>query len=202
MDQITDELNHGEGPRLCNLALPTSFIQAWPRLVACFTFMSNEDYRRAKCKLIKTVGSLYEGRKDLMRSLAMSPLDEKETVLPLGVAALLFKNMQRDINPASPNTDDVVSTYDEYYNLLVKSFMCPGTGWARSVSNNVHRKTKCTSIHIAVFTRKSLRYFAKKSSACEESYTVKSTFSRAYCCFWRNLLTKVLLRISAIARPI
>ena len=164
MDQITNEMNHGEGPLLCNLALPTSFIQAWPQLVACFTFMSSEDYSRAKCKLIKTVGSLYEGRKDLMRSLTMSPL--KETVLPLGVAALLFKNMQGDINPASPNTGDVLSTYNEYYHLLVKSFMCPGTGWACSVSNNVHRKTKWTSLHIAVFTRRSLRYSAKKSSAC------------------------------------
>ena len=166
MDQITDEMNHREGPLPWNLALPTLFAKAWLQLVAGFTFMSNEDYRRAKPKLLDSVGSLYEGRRDLMRSLARSPLYEKETVLPLGVATLLFKNLQGDITLGSPNVGDVLSTYDEYYHVLVKSSMCLGIGWAPSVSNDVHRNMKCTSIHIVVFTRKSLRYFAKKSSAC------------------------------------
>ena len=166
LDQITDEINHGEGPFPWNLALPTPFADAWLQLVACFTFMSNEDYSRAKSKLLNCVGSLYEGRRDLMRSLAMSPLYEKETVHPLGVAALLFKSIQGDITLGSPNIGDILSTYDEYYHILVKFLICPAIGWAPSVSNNVHRKMKCTSIYIVVFTGKSLRYFAKQSSAC------------------------------------
>ena len=121
MDQITDELSHGEGPFPWKLAPTTSFADAWLQLVACFTFMSYEDYRRAKSELRRCIASLYKGRRDLMRSLATSPLYEKETVLPLGVAALVFKNLQGDITLGSPDVGDILSTYDEYYYVLVRS---------------------------------------------------------------------------------
>lgn len=127
MDQITDELSHGEGLFPWNLAPPTPFADAWLQIVACFTFMCYEDYRRAESKLRDCTASLSKGRRDLMRSLATSPLYDKEMVLPLGVAALVFKNLQGDITLGSPNGGDVLSTYDEYYHVLVRPF---GISWA------------------------------------------------------------------------
>lgn len=121
MTQITDEMSHGEGPFHWTLALPTTFADAWLQLVACFIFMSGEDYSRAESNLRYCFALLYKGRKDLMRSLASSPFYVKETVLPLGVAALLFKNLHKDITLGSPGVGDVLSTYDEYYNILVGS---------------------------------------------------------------------------------
>ena len=129
MDQITDELSHGRGPFPWNVAPPTPFADAWLQLVACFTFLSYEDYYSAEFKLRDCTASLHKGRRDLMRSLATSPLYEKETVLPLGIAALVFKNLQGDITLGSPNVDDVLSTYDEYYHVLVRSL---GISWARN----------------------------------------------------------------------
>ena len=128
MDQITNEFSHGRGPFPWNLAPPPSFADAWLQLVACFTFLSYEDYRRAESKLRDCTASLHKGRRDLMRSLATSPLYEKETVLPLGIAALVLKNLQGDITLGSPNVGDVLSTYDEYYHVLVRS---RGVSWAR-----------------------------------------------------------------------
>ena len=128
MDRITDELSHGRGPFPWNLAPPIPFADAWLQLVAYFTFLSHEDYYRAKVNIRDCTASLHKGRRDLMRSLATSPLYEKETVLPLGIAALVFKNLQGDITLGSPNVGDVLSTYDEYYHVLVRSF---GVSWAR-----------------------------------------------------------------------
>ena len=132
MDQITDEVSHGEGSFPWKVTPPTSFADAWLQLVACFTFLSYEDYRRAESELAGCFASLFKGRRDLMRCLATGPLYKKETVLPLGVAALVFKNLQGDITLGSPNVGDVLSTYDEYYHVLVRflglSWTCMGTG--------------------------------------------------------------------------
>ena len=128
MDQITNEFSHGRGPFPCNLAPLPPFVDAWLQLVACFTFLGYGDNRRADSKLHDCTASLYKGRRDLMRSLATSPLYEKETVLPLGIAALVLKNLQGDITLGSPNAGDVLSTYDEYYHVLVRFL---SVSWAR-----------------------------------------------------------------------
>lgn len=107
---VSYELSHGRGPSPWKHRLPNHFGKAWMHLTTCFVLVTTDRYVAGR-ELRECFQLISEGRRELMRSLVPTSLQDREAVLPLGVLLLIVQKLSADVTGSLP---DVSSTYNEF----------------------------------------------------------------------------------------
>ena len=116
---MKDEISQRRWPLPLDFPLPDIFGEAWIHLIASLTALVASEFRIAETHLFACRDCLFEGRKEMMRSLTTEPLLEKEAVLPLGI---LSKTIQNLLIPAfdTSGARNVGDIYSDYFRQLVR----------------------------------------------------------------------------------
>ena len=114
---MTSELTQGKAPQPWRMKIPDVLGDAWLHLVMCLVLGANGLYSKAIDELKACKRAVSRGREEILQRLAPHSMNEREAALPLGVASLIVQNL---VNHGVPRQPDVLSTYSEYLDQLVR----------------------------------------------------------------------------------
>jgi len=102
------------------IKVPDAFVKAWPHCLMYLVLLADSQFEEADHHLNK-VGDLIErGSLEIQQAAAKTPLEERETALPISILTLLTSRLLHDVTNGQPNIRD---TYWEYFRMLVMPLM-------------------------------------------------------------------------------
>lgn len=107
---------HGFLSQVPRTSLPESLLLSWQPVVMFLVLSVAQKTEQALAELAKYREMAYGSREQLMKSFARGSLQDREAVLPLGVATLVIKNFLEDVTSGAP---DITSIYLEAFEKLV-----------------------------------------------------------------------------------